>query len=97
MVNIIKIQISLNYTDLLRLKLITKYVVNSEGLIDNCQDIITANMNSIAGDFDFTKYNTELNIEVNNPKVNILFNTPTFSGNNGKHEFRSFRFNKTYN
>ena len=71
--------VSLNYSDLLRLKLITKYMVNNDKLIDNCQDIIVANMNSISSEgFDFTKYNTELNIDINNPEVNILFNTPSY-------------------
>lgn len=88
--------VSLNYSDLLRLKLITKYIVNNDKLIDNCQDIIVANMNSISSEgFDFTKYNTELNIDINNPEVNILFNTSAFNGD--KHKFRSFTFKKTYN
>lgn len=88
--------VSLNYSDLLRLKLITKYMVNNDKLIDNCQDIIVANMNSISSEgFDFTKYNTELNIDINNPEVNILFNTSAFNRN--KHKFRSFTFKKTYN
>ena len=81
---------------ILRLKLITKYIVNNDKLIDNCQDIIVANMNSISSErFDFTKYNTELNIDINNPEVNILFNTSAFNGD--KHKFRSFTFKKTYN
>ncbi|GKX67426.1 DUF5702 domain-containing protein [Inconstantimicrobium mannanitabidum] len=84
-------RIKLYYTDYIRFKLL---ITDSSKLIDRCQDLITAN-EDLKGKFQ--DYDTSLKVDVNNSKVNILFNTQTFSGKGKINKFNEFTFKKAYN
>ncbi|MDY4253010.1 DUF5702 domain-containing protein, partial [Clostridium sp.] len=81
---------SLNYTDMMRFKLL---IIEADKIIDGSQNIIVENKN-LQGNYKNYKSNIEVNVEKS--KLNILFNTDVFSSEEG-HKFNSFTFKKGYN
>lgn len=84
------IDLSLDYIDFVRLRLLT---MDKDKLIDRCQDLIAANKNIK----NYENYSTDLELTINKSNVNLIFNTPTFSDNGGVNKFNSFSFKRGYN
>ena len=85
-----KSAMALNYIDFIRLRLLT---MDKEKIIDRCQNLIVANKDIK----NYKDYSTQLEIGINKSNVNLIFNTPTFSSNNGINKFNSFTFKRSYN
>lgn len=81
---------SLNYTDMMRFILL---VTKGDKIIDGSQNLIIENQ-KIRESYVNYKSNIEVNVEKS--KLNILFNTDVFSSREG-HKFNSFTFKKGYN
>lgn len=81
--------IKLNYTDMLRFKLL---ITNETTLINRVQDLISGNLIK-----DYNNYNTDIEVNVNQSSVNMLFNTEYFSPDGGRNKFNQFSFKRAYN
>lgn len=81
---------SLNYTDMMRFILL----ITKEGkIIDGSQNLIIENQKIRES---YTNYKSNIEVNVEKSKLNILFNTDVFSSREG-HRFNSFTFKKGYN
>ena len=83
--------IKLNYTDLIRFKLL---VTGEEKLVNRAQDIIVGNKDLQE---KYSLYKSQLEVKVEESKVNVIFDTPSFSGEGGSHKFKGFSFKREYN
>lgn len=83
--------IKLNYTDLIRFKLL---VTDEEKLINRAQDIIVGNKDL---QDKYSLYKSQLEVKVEESNVNVIFDTPSFSGEGGNHKFKGFSFKREYN
>lgn len=83
--------IKLNYTDLIRFKLL---VTDEEKLINRAQDIIVGNKDL---QDKYSLYKSQLEVKVEESNVNVIFDTPSFSGEGGNHKFKRFSFKREYN
>lgn len=83
--------IKLNYTDLIRFKLL---VTDEEKLINRSQDIIVGNKDL---QDKYSLYKSQLEVKVKKSNVNVIFDTPSFSGEGGAHKFKEFSFKREYN
>ncbi|WP_291631631.1 DUF5702 domain-containing protein [Clostridium sp.] len=81
---------SLNYTDMMRFKLL---IIDRNKIIDGSQNLIIENKDLRE---NYINYKSNMEISVDKSKLNILFNTDVFSSNEG-HKFNSFSFKKGYN
>lgn len=81
--------IKLNYTDMLRFKLL---ITDETTLINRVQDLISGNLIK-----DYNNYNTDIEVNVNQSSVNMLFNTEYFSPDGGRNKFNQFSFKRAYN
>lgn len=83
--------IKLNYTDLIRFKLL---VTDEEKLINRAQDIVVGNKDL---QDKYSLYKSQLEVKVEESNVNVIFDTPSFSGEGGNHKFKRFSFKREYN
>lgn len=81
---------SLNYTDMMRFKLL---IIDSNKIIDGSQNLIIENKELRE---KYNNYKSNMEISVDKSKLNILFNTDVFSSEQG-HKFNRFSFKKGYN
>ncbi|WP_294167314.1 DUF5702 domain-containing protein [uncultured Clostridium sp.] len=81
---------SLNYTDMMRFVLL---ITKSDKIIDGSQNLIIENQKIRES---YTNYKSNIEVNVEKSKLNILFNTDVFSSREG-HRFNSFTFKKGYN
>lgn len=81
---------SLNYTDMMRFILL---ITKADKIIDGSQNLIIENERIRES---YTNYKSNIEVNVEKSKLNILFNTDVFSSNEG-HRFNSFTFKKGYN
>ena len=81
---------SLNYTDMMRFILL---ITKSDKIIDGSQNLIIENQKIRES---YTNYKSNIEVNVEKSKLNILFNTDVFSSREG-HKFNSFTFKKGYN
>lgn len=81
---------ALNYTDMTRFKLL---ITNQDKIIDRSQEIIAKNKDLQEG---YKNYKSDIEVNIDKSKLNILFNTDVFSSKEG-HKFNRFTFKKGYN
>lgn len=83
-------ELSLNYTDMMRFILL---ITKTDKIIDGSQNLIIENEQIKE---NYTNYKSNIEVNVEKSKLNILFNTDVFSSQEG-HRFNSFTFKKGYN
>lgn len=83
-------EFSLNYTDMMRFILL---ITKEDKIIDGSQNLIIENQKIRES---YTNYKSNIEVNVEKSKLNILFNTDVFSSRDG-HKFNSFSFKKGYN